>query len=31
MDGQTVLHTIILLFILLGNSAFLLSRRGAAR
>jgi hypothetical protein len=31
MDGQTVLHTIILLFILLGNSAFLLSRKGAAR
>jgi len=31
MDGQTVMHLIVLLFILLGNSAFLLSRRGAAR
>jgi hypothetical protein len=31
MDGQTVMHLIVLLFILLGNSAFLLSRRGAPR
>jgi len=27
MDGQTVLHTIILLFIFLGNVAFLRTRR----
>jgi hypothetical protein len=28
MDGQTVLHTVILLFILLGNVAFFAARRG---
>ncbi|HEU4941455.1 MAG TPA: hypothetical protein VFT97_07520, partial [Candidatus Eisenbacteria bacterium] len=31
MDGQTVMHTVVLAFILLGNTAFVLSRRGAAR
>jgi len=31
MDGQTVLHTIIILFILLGNVAYITSRRAAAK
>ena len=31
MDGQTVMHTVVLLFILLGNLAFILSQKRAAR
>ena len=31
MDGQTVMHTVVLLFILLGNLAFFLSQKKAVR
>jgi hypothetical protein len=31
MDGQTVMHTVVLLFILLGNLAFFLTQKRAVR
>jgi hypothetical protein len=31
MDGQTVIHAVIILFILVGNVAYIMSRRAAQK